>query len=188
MKSINKTQQGFTLVELIIVIVILGILAVTAAPRFLDFSGEAKISVLNTVKASAQTATKLVYGKAVIQSQINTAPTAANVGPEVEGVELTHGYPQATAEGIIASIEIPDGWVSSTTSATGLVAETFSAATTTPTAAPAFISAAGEIRIAASTADLADAGCYVLYKSAFKATATGAVTEPVASTVETGCN
>ncbi len=34
MKSINKTQQGFTLVELIIVIVILGILAVTAAPRF----------------------------------------------------------------------------------------------------------------------------------------------------------
>lgn len=187
MKSINKTQQGFTLVELIIVIVILGILAVTAAPRFLDFSGEAKISVLNTVKASAQTATKLVYGKAVIQSQINTAPTAANVGPEVEGVELTHGYPQATAEGIIASIEIPDGWVSSTLATTGLVAETFSAATTTP-AAPAFISAAGEIRIAASTADLADAGCYVLYKSAFKATATDAVTEPVVSTVETGCN
>lgn len=187
MKVINKNQQGFTLVELIIVIVILGILAVTAAPRFLDFSGEAKISVLNTVKASAQTATKLVYGKAVIQSQINTAPTAANGGPVVEGVELTHGYPQATAEGIIASIEIPDGWVSSTNATTGLVDEAFSAATTSP-AAPAFISAAGEIRIAASAADLADGGCYVLYKSAFKASATDAVTEPDASTVETGCN
>jgi MSHA pilin protein MshA len=187
MKTINKTQQGFTLVELIIVIVILGILAVTAAPRFLDFSGDAKISVLNTVKASAQTAAKMVYGKAVLQSEVNTAPTAANGGPVVEGVELTHGYPQATEEGIIAAIDMPDDWVYSTDAASELVAETFSAATTTPVA-PAYISVAGEIRIAASTADLADEGCYVLYKSASKANAAATVTEPVASVEIDGCN
>ncbi|MDR7122120.1 prepilin-type N-terminal cleavage/methylation domain-containing protein [Rheinheimera soli] len=187
MKTLNK-QQGFTLVELIIVIVILGILAVTAAPRFLNFSGDAKISVLNTVKASAQTAAKMVYGKAVLQSQVGTAPTAANAGPEVEGVELTHGYPQATAEGIIAAIDMPDGWVSSSDVASGLVAETFTAEVAGPPVVPAYISAAGQIRIAAATADLANGGCYVLYTAAFKANATATETEPVTTVVTTGCN
>lgn len=188
MKTINKTQQGFTLVELIIVIVILGILAVTAAPRFLNFSGDAKISVLNTVKASAQTAAKMVYGKAVLQSEVNTAPTAANGGPVVDGVELTHGYPQATAEGIVAAIELPDGWVFSTDAATELVAETFVAEVAGPPVVPAYISVAGEIRIAASTEDLADDGCYVLYKSAFKTGAAATETEPAVTVEVDGCN
>ena len=37
-----KQQTGFSLIELVIVIVVLGILAVTALPRFLDVSEEAK--------------------------------------------------------------------------------------------------------------------------------------------------
>lgn len=52
MKAINKTQQGFTLVELIIVIVILGILAVTAAPRFLNFTSDARKSVVSGVEGA----------------------------------------------------------------------------------------------------------------------------------------
>ncbi|HAA96802.1 MAG TPA: type II secretion system protein, partial [Alteromonas macleodii] len=41
-----STQQGFTLIELIIVIVLLGILAVTAAPKFLNLQDDARDSVL----------------------------------------------------------------------------------------------------------------------------------------------
>ena len=44
MKTLQK-QAGFTLIELVVVIVILGILAATAAPKFIDLTGDAKGSV-----------------------------------------------------------------------------------------------------------------------------------------------
>lgn len=70
MKTINKTQQGFTLVELIIVIVILGILAVTAAPRFLNFQGDAKVSVLRGIEGSLRAAVSWSKGRQSSQVKI----------------------------------------------------------------------------------------------------------------------
>lgn len=62
-----KRQQGFTLIELVVVIIILGILAVTAAPKFINLQSDAYASTLNGVKASLQGANSLVYSKAAIQ-------------------------------------------------------------------------------------------------------------------------
>lgn len=60
-------QRGFTLIELIIVIVILGILAVTAAPRFLDLSSDAKASVVEATAAAFESGIDLVSYKVQVE-------------------------------------------------------------------------------------------------------------------------
>ena len=73
MKIINKTssnaQQGFTLIELVVVIVILGILAATAAPKFIDLTGDAKASTIQGVRGSIESATSMVHAKALIAGE-----------------------------------------------------------------------------------------------------------------------
>ena len=66
MKKSTKNQQGFTLIELVIVIVILGILAATAAPKFIDLQVEAKNSVNKTVAGAMQSTASMIYAKAII--------------------------------------------------------------------------------------------------------------------------
>lgn len=59
-------QKGFTLIELIIVIVILGILSIVATPRFIDVSSSAKIAVMNNIAAQMKSTADMVRMKATI--------------------------------------------------------------------------------------------------------------------------
>ncbi|MEC9429306.1 MAG: prepilin-type N-terminal cleavage/methylation domain-containing protein, partial [Pseudomonadota bacterium] len=70
-----STQQGFTLIELIIVIVLLGILAVTAAPKFLNLQDDARDSVLEGIAGSLESASSIIYGKALVQDQAGATGT-----------------------------------------------------------------------------------------------------------------
>ena len=110
-----QQQRGFTLIELIIVIVILGILAVTAAPKFIDIQGDATASTLQGVKSAVLAGSQLVYAKAAIAGKQKTAQSATpapSVDVGGQTVLLDFGYPDAGT----ASSSTLLGWVDINTS------------------------------------------------------------------------
>ncbi|MDU0355238.1 prepilin-type N-terminal cleavage/methylation domain-containing protein [Paraglaciecola aquimarina] len=108
----NHTQSGFTLIELIIVIVILGILAVVAFPKFIDISADARIATLESLEGSMRAASKLVNVKAIIQNKTDCAadPTV-DVGND--SITLRCGYPCPHPNGIAKAVDTDDSftWV-----------------------------------------------------------------------------
>ncbi|MBF0448235.1 MAG: type II secretion system protein [Magnetococcales bacterium] len=61
MAGYKGKRTGFTLIELILVIVILGILSVAAAPRFVDLSSRAEEAAANAVLAAAESAVAINF-------------------------------------------------------------------------------------------------------------------------------
>jgi MSHA pilin protein MshA len=62
-QDMKSKQQGFTLIELVVVIVILGILAATAVPRYLNLSSAARVSSLNGLAGAVRSAVAVVRGR-----------------------------------------------------------------------------------------------------------------------------
>ena len=88
-----KQQQGFTLIELIVVIVILGILAAVAMPKFSDLSSQARIAKMNGLAASLKSAGALAHAQWLANGSPTTPAGTVSVTMEGSTVPINFGYP-----------------------------------------------------------------------------------------------
>jgi len=115
----SRKEKGFTLIELVMVIVILGILAAFALPRFADFSGDAEQASIDAARGSLKSAMGITRAKALAS---NDSTTTGNASFTLEGqtVTLENGYLDATSIETIAQLGDYDVTVDSENAAVAL--------------------------------------------------------------------
>lgn len=104
-----RKQTGFTLIELVLVITILGILAAFAVPRFADLSGNAREAVVNSMAGSLRAAGALAHSVSLATG----AGAASSISMEGVTVTMTNFYPAETVAGIGNALADISGFTSS---------------------------------------------------------------------------
>lgn len=97
-------QQGFTLVELVVVLVVLGILAAVAIPRYVSYTSEARTAALNGLTGAIRSSVALVQSKYVATGQTTSPVTLADGSTVVVTTGANGGIPTVAAAGIEAAV------------------------------------------------------------------------------------
>ncbi|QBF83334.1 type II secretion system protein [Shewanella maritima] len=121
----KSSQQGFTLIELVVVIIILGILAVTAAPKFINLQGDARVSTLQGVKAAIQGGNTLVYSKAALAGEEKKGANSDRGSVAIDALKIVStrfGYMEGKQAEIVKAVQLDTSeWTLTDESTPGVV-------------------------------------------------------------------
>ena len=111
-------QGGFTLIELVVVITILGILAAFAVPRFASLEGQARLAATQALAGSVRSGASLAHALWLAQGN----PASTSVTMEGTAITMANGYPDDAT--IAATIVDTSGFAVTTPSGTAVFTKT----------------------------------------------------------------
>jgi len=107
----NKKMQGFTMIELIVVIAIIGILAAIAVPRFITQTTNARIAALNGLAGAINSAVELAQAEYVAEGNSSaSSATSITMNGTAVTVDAGTGRPTGAAAGIGAALQTLSGF------------------------------------------------------------------------------